>query len=486
MTQTNRVQVALVRETTAGTTPATPRMRLVRITGESLTYSPSFVDTEEIRPDRMQPDPIEVFQGAGGSLNFELSYPVDNYPLSDLLRSAFYGTWANAPAFDNDLTADSVITDAGTALNTYAVTSGGASVKAGHLVRATGFTNAANNQIFKVASSSATTIVGTTLGLTAETAPPGTARLKVVGFQGASGDITATATGLGATALDFTTLGLAVGQWIKIGGTAAGDKFATAALNDWMRITAIAATALTLDNRPTGWTTDTGTGKTIKVWFGDQIKNGTTQTSFSVEKGFLGQTTPTYILQRGMVVNTLPLAIQSKQRITGQAMFVGMGGSESTTAQDAAPDAVTTGRIIAANANVGRIAENGSALGSPNWARSLNFSINNNLRTVDDATSMNPQAVREGECTVTGTIETYFGDDTLLAKLYAGTATAINCRVQKDSQALVFQFPRVTYRQGDPQAQARNQDVMLSLPFSASYDSTTAAHVLLDRLEYYE
>ena len=76
--------------------------------------------------------------------------------------------------------------------------------------------------------------------------------MKVVGFQAASGDITATATGLGSTSLDFTTLGLAVGQWIKIGGSATADKFATAALNSTARITAIAATALTLDHLPHG------------------------------------------------------------------------------------------------------------------------------------------------------------------------------------------------------------------------------------------
>src|SRR6185295_9915476 len=95
--------------------------------------------------------------------------------------------------------------------------------------KAEGFTNAANNQLFRVASSSATTIVGTALSLTAETAPPGTAKLKVVGFQGAAADLVATSTGLTSTLLNFTTLGLSVGRWIKIGGTATADKFVPAA-----------------------------------------------------------------------------------------------------------------------------------------------------------------------------------------------------------------------------------------------------------------
>ena len=487
MSSTNRLQVAHVRESTPGTTPTTPRMRLQRVMGEALTFTPQYVDPEEIRSDRMTVDPILVMKEAGGALPVEFSYPEDNFPLSDDIRSAMMSTWTNSPTFDNDGTADSVVTDAGTTTDTYVVASGGASVKAGHLVRATGFTNSANNQIFRAASSTATTIVGSSLSLTAETAPPGTAKLKVVGFQGASGDITATSGGLGSTALDFTTLGLSVGMWVKIGGTAAGDKFATAALNGWARITAIAATALTLDNKPSGWTTDAGTGKTIKVWFGDWIKNGLTQTTMTKEKAYLGQTTPVYLVYTGQQVNTFDLSVVSRQTARLSIGYLGMGGSESTTPLDASPDAVSTGRIMAANANCGRLADNGSVLQSPNWSREFSFQINNNLRYVEDVQSQSPQAVREGECTVTGRINTYFGDDTLLAKFYAGTASALNSRLEKDGQAVVFDFPRVTYRSdGNPSASGKNTDAMLPLGWRSSYDSTFTAHVIFNRIPYFE
>lgn len=487
MTSSNRTQLALVREVTAGTTPTTPRMRTMRITGESLSFSPSYVDSDEIRADRMLGDPIKNMQASSGNINFELSYPVDNSPLSEVFRSAFFNPWVNTPTFDNDGVADSVVTDAGTVANTYAVASGGAAVVVGHLVRATGFTNSANNQIFRAASSSGTTIVGTALGLTAETVPPGTAKLKVVGFQGAAGDVTATASGLGATALNFTTLGLVPGQWLKVGGTAAGDKFATALLNDWIRVVSVSASAIVADNLPVGWGVDSGAAKTIKVWFGDQIKNGTTSTSVSIERGFLGQTVPTYIVNTGMQVDQFSATIASKAKIVGVAQFVGMGGGESTTTLDAVPDAATTNLVMAANANVGRLGVNGSALVGPNWSKEISFSINNNLRTIEAVDSSSPVAVREGECTVTGKMSTYFGSDTELAAFYAGTTRPINCRVNKASQALVFQVPRATYRGGgNPSASAKNTDVMADFDFQASYDSTTAAHIIVDRLEYYE
>jgi hypothetical protein len=294
---------------------------------------------------------------------------LDNTPYSEVLRSAFENAWVNTPTFFNDTTASSVITNA--ASSTYTVVSGGAAAVLGMLVQASGFTNAANNQVFRVASSTGTTIVGTSLGLTTESAPPGTAKLKVVGFQGVSGDITASATGLASTTLDFTTFGLVVGQWIKIGATASANRFATAADNDWVRLTVIAAHALTCDNLPTGWTTDAGTGKLLNVWFGDQIRNGTTQSSLSIERGFLGQTTPVYIVNTGMNVNTLQTTINSRAKITCAAAFIGMGGSQSTTTLSASPDATTSGAVMAANANVGRLGENGSRLISPDWARIL-------------------------------------------------------------------------------------------------------------------
>lgn len=486
MSQTNRLQVAIVRETTAGTTPNTPRMRKMRVTGESLTFTPQYVDPEEIRSDRMTVDPILVMKESGGSLPVEFSYPVDESPLSEVIRSAMFSTWTNTNYRDNDGTADSVITDVAATGGVITVTTGTAFV-ANQLVRLSGFTNSGNNGVFKLTTGSATVpAVGNSL-LTDEAAPPATARMKVVGFIGDSGDITATSTGLGSTSLDFTTLGLAVGMWIKIGGTASGDKFATSALNDFARITAIAATALTLDNRPSGWTTDSGTSKTIKVWISDRIINGTTATSMTTEKAYLGQSSPVYIVNTGQQVNQLDVSITSRQTVKAGISFMGMGGSESTTALDASPDAATTGAIMAANANCGRLAEAGSALTSPNWARTISFQINNNLRTIEDVTSQSPVAIREGECTVTGRIETYFGNDTLLAKFYAGTATSINTRVQKDGQAVVFDFPRVIYRGGgNPSAAGKNQDAMLPLEFRSAYDSTYAAHIAICRFEYYE
>lgn len=485
MTETNRVQLATVREVTFGTTPGTPRMRLARFSGEGLKYSPKFIKPTEIRSDRMNVDPVKVNEDNSGPINGEFSYPEADSPASNFIRSLLWSDWVNTPTYDNDGTADSVVTDAGTTTDTYVVASGGALVKLGHVVRATGFTNSANNQIFRAASSTGTTIVGSSLSLTAETAPPAAAKLKVIGFQGAAADITATATGLGSTLLDFTTLGLAVGMWIKPDSTTSGLGFATAALNVPMRIAAIAANALTLDNRPSGWTTDAGTGKTIRCYFGDYIKNGTTRTSISIERGFLGQTVPNYILQKGMVAGQGEFSAATEQEITWSFSFMGLTGSNSTTAQDASPDAATTNSIMSANVNVGRIGEGGSATGTANPIKTNKISVNNNLRVITAKGTVGAVDIRAGDFDVTVEADAYFGDNTHLTKLLAATATAYNEWAAINSQMVVWDVPRVTWEDGSPSASGKNADVTTPLKGSASYESTFAAHLIINRIPYY-
>jgi hypothetical protein len=484
----NRLKIGLVREDIVGVTPADPRVRTIRVTGEQLTFTPTYVTSSEIRDDRMDADPALAMKEAAGSINFEFSYPDDETPLSEALLGGFYASWVNTPTLFNDGTADSVITDAGTTTDTFAVAAGGAAFKASLLAQASGFTNSSNNQVFKVTSSTGTTVVGSGLGLTAEASPPGTAQLKVVGFEGASGDIQATSGGLESTTLDFTTLGLAVGQWLKIGSaTATANSFATAADNAFVRINAIAAHTITLDNLPPAWGADAGAGKTIRCWFGDQIKNGVIQTSWTIEKSMQGQQTPVYITYQGMVVDQLSFDIESRKAITGSVSYKGMGGGEATTTIDADYDPATTSSIMTANASVGRVAAAGSQLTDPNWCNSLKFQVANNLNTVEAVDASNPVAIYEGECAVTGTVNTYFGSDTLLAQFYAGNPTSVSSRFQKNGQAVIFQIPRCFYTGGgNPQATAKNQAVMASFDFTASMDALTDAHILCDRLPYYE
>lgn len=487
----NRTQVASVKETTVGTTPGTPRMRLRRTSGEGLKWVPTFVDSQEIRSDGMNPPPIKTGEDSNGDLKFELSFPFQDSPADVDIQSAMRNTWTNTNSRDNDGTADSVVTDVATTNTVLTVTTGTAFV-AGEVYKFSGFGVTGNNGNFKCTTGSATVPRFVGSGITNEAAPPAAARVKMIGIEGAAGDITATSTGLASSSIDFTTIAaLAVGRWIKIDSTTPGYGFATSALNTFMRITAVAAHAITLDNRPSGWTTDAGSGKTIRVYVGDQIINGTTQIGQSFEKGFMGLATPVYIVQPGMVVTEYPMTWTAKQVITGDVKYIGMtGASQSTTSLDASPDAttsLTSYPVMACSAHIGRIGENGSALGSPNFVKELTFTLTSTVTPVESINTVGPAALTTHSCSVTGTVKTLFGDNTLLTKLFAGTLSSINAIAAKSNMAFIVTLPAITYNgDGSPNASAMNQDVDLSLPFKASKEETyTNAMILFDRMEYY-
>lgn len=484
MTDSNLVRLAYVEESVWGTTPATPALRALRYTGADLRYSPTTTESAEIITDRQVTDLIQTSARVNGSYNFELSYREHD----EFFAGALCSSWVNTPEVEN-ITADSLITGVTDTNDTYTVASGGTVFVPGYIVRASGFLPATNNRTFVVGSSTATTVVAAgTPTLTDETAPPAGARLKVVGVSGVAGDITATATGLAATTLNFTTLGLTPGQLIKVGGTATGDRFATEVLNTWVRVTSVAAQALTLHERPAGWTTDAGAGKTIKLWFGDTLKNGLTNRSWTIEMGFLGQTTPSYVPLTGLVPDNLSLTVQPGQVVNGSVSFLGRTAAvASTTPLDASVDDSRSGNVINAVSDVPKIAEGGTVIAGPSYALEWSINTTNSLREQTAIGVMGLVGVGKGKFRVTGRLSFYFEDVTIYNKLVNNTTTSISSVFGKNNQAYGVYLPRIKLSGGSPTPGGSDQDVVLEMDFTAMKDTTiTQKTMLMDRLEYYE
>ena len=144
----------------------------------------------------------------------------------------------------------------------------------GSLVFSQGFTNTINNGLHVVDGVAAGAIDVTT-NLVTET-PPAGARVQAVGFQFASADAVMTVSGgvatLSCTAADFTDMGLTIGEWVWLGGDDSGDAFATCP-RGFARIETIAATALRFDKVTSAFVSDTGTGKTLQMFFGKFLRN---------------------------------------------------------------------------------------------------------------------------------------------------------------------------------------------------------------------
>jgi len=474
---TNRVKLSKVRESTFGVTPASPAFKTRRATSHGLGINPQTVTSNEIRADRQVPDLILVAFQSGGTSGGEASFHV----MDDDLEEAVQGTWSATPSRDNAGTADSVITQVTAASHTFTHLTGVAFV-AGQLVLCSGFGQAANNGVFKCTTGGTTTSIYAGATLADEAAPAANARMKVVGFQGASGDLAISGSTLTSSTLDFTTLGLVPGMWIKLAG------FATTADNEFVRIASIAAHTLTFDRTPANWMNDAGTSVVISAYGGDFLVNGSTKRSNTFERQYLDQSPVGYELLTGQTLDKLSLTIPIANIVTFSEDWLGAGGTIANSRVAGATDiAAPTNDVLNSSTDIGRIGFSGANVIGPNFVQQATLDIANNLRRQQAVGHVEAVGIGNGEFTVTGTLTTYFGDKTGLDKLIANTLTSFDCRIggaDVNSPCYVLDLPSIKLSSGSPGVSGKNADVMLPFGYQAIADATLGYTIGITRFEY--
>ncbi len=246
------------------------------------------------------------------------------------LQQAFF--FANArEKSDTQPLNGTVVPLTATTATTYGAAAG-LTVKARDLVLASGFAVAANNGLKLITAATATSL--TTTGNAVEAAPPASARVQTVGVEFASADVSLTATAanliLNAVAYDLTTLGLSVGEWVFIGGDVIGTRFN--ANVGYARVLRVSATAITFDQTTFVASTEAGTGKTIRMFFGKVIRNEKNpllivnkSVQFERSLGSDGVAAPAqteYVL--GAVANELTLNLPQADKLAVDMSFVGI------------------------------------------------------------------------------------------------------------------------------------------------------------------
>lgn len=482
MTESNRLRIVRKNRKVDGTLASPNIGQQLAVNSESLSYSIDYSRSERITGNRNNPSSDALAARANGGFPNEFSFAMNKSEI----ESALFQEFTKIAEIENSAS-DTEIEGVDDTTDTITVAAGGAAFKAGHLVQLSGFTNANNSGIFKVDSSTGTTVVlAGTPTLTDETAPPKGAKIKTVGFEGASGDIEASATGLASTSLDFTTLGLTVGAWIKIGGAATANQFGTAALNGYARITAITANAITLDNRPAGWATDSGSGKTMQIWVSDHAKNGSTKISHTYEKSFQAQASPSFYQYDDMVVNTLAVSVATGSRAEITVDFLGTEEKVEANSVDASPEPIVDEAAFTGTRNVARVIENGAPIGTTNRATSFSFNINNNLSERYSLGDFHPFDQLVGDCDVTGEIATFFGDKALVEKYVNSTITNVGIIYERGEHAMVAFVPTAKFTAANYNSGGRNQDVFANLTYTAETSATDDYSMSVDMFAYVE
>jgi hypothetical protein len=210
------------------------------------------------------------------------------------------------------------------------------------LVFAKNFGVAANNGLKNVTARTATILTVSNV-LATEAAPPAAAQLEAVGYQFPAGDLVLSIVGativLTSASIDTSTLGLNVGEWMFVGGDAAGTQFALNA-PFYARIVGIngAAKTITLDMTFKAVVADAGAAKTVQIFFGKCLMNAVNPANIKRRTYTLERTLGNdgsgnqaeYVL--GAVPNDLTLNIAKTSKVTVDLGFIGMNVQFNTGA----------------------------------------------------------------------------------------------------------------------------------------------------------
>lgn len=354
---------------------------------------------------------------------------------------------------------------------------------AGDIVKASGFTNAANNGLKTVASADAT---GVTVNedLVTET-PPAAAKLEKVGVTAGSGDldvvVSADVCTITSTVLDFTGLGLIVGEWIFIGGDSASLRFASNSPG-YARVKSIAANSLVLEETTWAPANETGTGLTVQLFFGTVIKNENTvdlikRRTYQLERT-LGQdangTMSEYLV--GAVPNEFQLNIPQAEMLKADLSFV-TGDNEqrdgATGVKSGTRVAATIEDGLNTSSDVYRIRMyivdpatlNPTALFG--FLTEANININNNVSPNKAVSVLGAFEMTAGDFEVGGSIDAYFSDVAAVAAVRNNADVGLNIIFAQNNGGFVYDIPLLALGGGRVNVE-KDQPIKIPLESSAA------------------
>jgi Phage tail tube protein len=354
------------------------------------------------------------------------------------------------------------------------------------LIYARGFTTSGNNGL-KVTAGTSTATEVKAAGLTLEAAPPANASVEVCGVQGATGDITIDASGdINSTVLDFTTLDLTVGQVVWVGGVADVTRFGTAAspsdMRGFARITVIAATKLTVDKKSNVWVADTGTAKTIHLYFGKFVRNVPVDDADYIERSFQIEGAypdlesvgvDAYEYSIGNYCNEMVIELPLTDKATVSFGFIGTDTEPATATRKTNADTpVLPSQTVAFNtsSDIGRLRiTEVDETGLSTYFKNVTLTLNNNVSPEKVLGVLGAAFMNTGNFEVDMEAQLLFTDKAITEAIRNNTTITMDFSVRNDDGGLFIDIPACTLSGGDKEF-PENETVLINTPTMAFQD----------------
>jgi len=444
-----------------------------------------------INPSRQRKKGVTTDLDASGGFNQDLTFSNTTRLLQGFFFADIREKKTTAP-MNSTATAITSVTGAS---KTYAAAANLTGFLAQQLVMASGFGVAANNGLKSVASASTATAVVVNEVIADEAAPPAAAKLDTVGYQFASATADIVMNGSlvrlnrASGAVDWTTLGLIPGEWVYVGGDAAGTQFANN--RGFARISVINAAYIEFDK--VSWTpvAEVGTGKTIRLFFGSVLKNESDpllikRRTYHVERTLGADANGTmseYLV--GAVPNELTLNIAQADKVTMDLSFVAVDNEQRTGTQGlktGTRPTLTPGSAFNTSSDFSRIklalasATDAAPLPLFAFATEMSLSVNNNVSPNKAIGVLGAFDTSAGTFEVGGSTTAYFADVTAVQAVRNNSDVTIDIIMLKKNLALLWDIPLLSLGDG---RLAVEQDQAITLPLENNAAESKFGHTLL-------
>jgi hypothetical protein len=386
----------------------------------------------------------------------------------------------------------------GGATDEYTVPTMSAAVPTGSLVYARGFTTPANNGLKVVDTGGTTTAIPVTTDLEDET-PTATQNVSVdvCGVRSAAGDLEIDASGnMTSTTLDFTTLGLTVGQGIWIGGDAAINQFSTAANAGFARVTAIAANLLTIDKTSQTFVTEAGVAQEVDIYFGRFLRNVSVddsdylERSFQFEGAYQNLQNPSgdeYEYAKGNYCNTVGFELPLTDKAIVNFAFIGTDTDVPTTTRAtnaASPVVPVQTGAFNTSADIARLRiTEVDETGLTTDFKSLTFNINNNVSPEKVLGQLGAKYLNTGNFEIDIEAQILFTEGDVVDAVRNNTTVTMDFSIKNDDGGFLVDVPSLTLGGGDKEFPV-NESILLNTTAQAFGDTTLGTSLGISMFPY--